>query len=63
MKLLKESVEPSWMKSNADKLEDSFVRPYTERVDPMRAKDRKLMDEPKWIKSSTLRLDPIRLMP
>ena len=53
----------SWMKSNADKLEDNFVRPYTERVDPMRAKDRKLMDEPKWIKSSTLKLDPIRLMP
>jgi hypothetical protein len=63
MKLLRESVEPSWIKSNADKLEDSFVRPYTERFDPRRAKDLKLMEEPKWIKSSTLTLSPNRLMP
>jgi hypothetical protein len=47
MKLLSETVEPRWAKSNKDRDIPRAVRPYIENVEPKRNIPRSARDEPK----------------
>jgi hypothetical protein len=62
----KERIEtelPTWQKSKIDSADPNVAIPYTERLDPILINDRKLNEDPKFMKSSAETLDPKRTMP
>jgi hypothetical protein len=63
MNVRKESELPSSRKSTTDNEDPSLAIPYKLKLLPMRAQDLKLMLDPMWNQSNTLRLEPSCTIP